>query len=46
MVYHNITSWCFRWLKSPGICLAGEERMRATLPLVDKVVQLLDENER
>ncbi|KAL5486499.1 hypothetical protein EMCRGX_G018987 [Ephydatia muelleri] len=21
-----------RWLKSPGICLAGEERMRATLP--------------
>ncbi|KAL5516637.1 hypothetical protein EMCRGX_G002022 [Ephydatia muelleri] len=21
-----------RWLKSPGICLAGEKRMRATLP--------------
>ncbi|KAL5516374.1 hypothetical protein EMCRGX_G001676 [Ephydatia muelleri] len=21
-----------RWLKLPGICLAGEERMRATLP--------------
>ena len=22
-----LTHWCFRWLKSSGICLAGEERM-------------------
>ena len=77
----NSNSWCFRWLKSSGICLAGEERMRhissqivgdnlkgeiapfsVTIPsggeeikgaplvfiphLVDKVVQLLDGNER
>ena len=21
-----LTHWCFRWLKSSGICLAGEER--------------------
>ena len=77
----NSNSWCFRWLKSSGICLAGEERMchissqivgdnlkgeiapfSVTIPsggeeikgaplvfiphLVDKVVQLLDGNER
>ena len=76
-----LTPWCFRWLKSSGISLAGEERMHHissqivgdnlkgeiapfsfTIPsggekikgaplvfiphLVDKVVQLLDGNER